>query len=221
MTREEAVQRAVDNFKQGYACSQAVVLAFASEVGLDETVAKRISGTFGGGMGRLRQKCGALTGSFMILGMAKGYDRPDDMDGKMNVYKKVRELNRRVEEKFGTTMAQSMNELFDVVIAKSFEAINSKLDSVNGNMTTLMRCLLVMQENTPEARLAVTKYLSELDAANSEQAEQVRALIEAEMKKYADDKKAKEDAIEQAKAANQKWKEEAEAKEDDGGFGSL
>ncbi|MBO7368480.1 MAG: C_GCAxxG_C_C family protein [Paludibacteraceae bacterium] len=108
MTREEAVQRAVDNFKQGYACSQAVVLAFASEVGLDETVAKRISGTFGGGMGRLRQKCGALTGSFMILGMAKGYDRPDDMDGKMNVYKKVRELNRRVEEKFGTTQCNEL-----------------------------------------------------------------------------------------------------------------
>lgn len=108
MTREEAVQRAVDNFKQGYACSQAVVLAFAGEVGLDETVAKRISGTFGGGMGRLRQKCGALTGSFMILGMAKGYDRPDDMDGKMNVYKKVRELNRRVEDTFGTTQCNEL-----------------------------------------------------------------------------------------------------------------
>lgn len=59
-------------------------------------------------MGRLRQKCGALTGSFMILGMAKGYDRPDDMDGKMNVYKKVRELNRRVEEKFGTTQCNEL-----------------------------------------------------------------------------------------------------------------
>lgn len=108
MTREEAVQRAVDNFRQGYACSQAVVLAFADTVGLDEQTAKRISGTFGGGMGRLRQKCGALTGSFMILGMAKGYDRPDDMEGKLAVYKKVRELNRRVEDKFGTTQCNEL-----------------------------------------------------------------------------------------------------------------
>ncbi len=108
MTREEAVQRAVDNFKQGYACSQAVVLAFADTVGLDEKTAKRISGTFGGGMGRLRQKCGALTGSFMILGMAQGYDRPDDMEGKLAVYKKVRELNRRVEDEFGTSQCNEL-----------------------------------------------------------------------------------------------------------------
>jgi len=108
MTRQETVDLAVEYFKQGYACSQSVVLAFAERVKLDPTLAKRISGTFGGGMGRLRQKCGALTGAFMILGIAQGYDRPDDMEGKMEVYRKVRELNKRVEDEFGTTQCNEL-----------------------------------------------------------------------------------------------------------------
>lgn len=108
MSREEKVALAVDYFKQGYACSQSVLLAFADECKIDPTLAKRISGTFGGGMGRLRQKCGALTGGFMVLGILKGYDRPDDMDGKLDSYKLVRELNRRVEDEFGTTQCNEL-----------------------------------------------------------------------------------------------------------------
>ena len=90
MTRQEAIDKAVKYFEEGYACSQSVLLAFAEELKLDPRVAKLISGTFGGGMGRLRNKCGALTGSFMVLGMAQGYDDPKDMETKMDVYKKVR-----------------------------------------------------------------------------------------------------------------------------------
>ena len=83
-------------------------MAFAERVKLDPTVAKRISGTFGGGMGRLRQKCGAVTGAFMILGLAKGYDRPDDMEGKLSVYSKVRELNRQIEDIYGTSQCNEL-----------------------------------------------------------------------------------------------------------------
>lgn len=108
MTRQETIDKAVAYFTEGYACSQSVVLAFAEQVNLDPTIAKRISSTFGGGMGRLRQKCGALTGAFMILGLKEGYDSPSDMDGKLCVYKKVRELDKQVEKEFGTT---NCNEL--------------------------------------------------------------------------------------------------------------
>lgn len=108
MTKEEAIERANSFFKEGYCCSQSVLLAFAPEYGLDELQAKLISSTFGGGMGRLRQKCGALTGAFMVLGLAEGYDSPKDMDGKMAVYKRVRDLNKRVEEKFGTTQCNEL-----------------------------------------------------------------------------------------------------------------
>jgi C_GCAxxG_C_C family probable redox protein len=103
MTKQESIDKALAFFDEGYACSQSVVLTFAGPLGLDEKTAKLISSTFGGGMGRLRQKCGAVTGSFMILGLAYGNTVPKDMDTKLAAYKKVRELNQQVEEIHGTS----------------------------------------------------------------------------------------------------------------------
>lgn len=103
MQKQEVIDKALAFFDEGYACSQSIVLAFAPQFNLDENTAKLISSTFGGGMGRLRQKCGAVTGSFMILGLKYGNTNPKDMDTKLLSYKKVRELNQRVEEIFGTS----------------------------------------------------------------------------------------------------------------------
>ncbi len=97
------IDKALDLFNQGYACSQAVLMAFASDFAIDETTAKRIASTFGGGMGRLREKCGALTGGFMVLGLAYGNTIPTDMDTKLSAYRKVRELNTALLEKHATT----------------------------------------------------------------------------------------------------------------------
>jgi C_GCAxxG_C_C family probable redox protein len=103
MTKEESIAKAQSLFDEGYACSQSILLTFANQFNLDENTAKLISSTFGGGMGRLRQKCGALTGSFMVLGLAYGNTDPKDMDSKLASYKKVRELNKTAENIFGTT----------------------------------------------------------------------------------------------------------------------
>jgi C_GCAxxG_C_C family probable redox protein len=103
MTKEEAIEKALSYFNEGYACAQSVLLTFAGEYNLDDETAKRISSTFGGGMGRLRQKCGALTSGFMVLGLACGNTRPDDMDTKLDAYKKVRSLNRSFKNIYGTT----------------------------------------------------------------------------------------------------------------------
>jgi len=64
---------------------------------VDEERAKLISSTFGGGMGRLRQKCGAVTGGFMVLGLADGYANPSDRNTKLTC-KKVRQLNQKIED---------------------------------------------------------------------------------------------------------------------------
>ena len=96
VSKEEVISRAVKLFDEGYACSQSILLSFAPFFDLDERTAKLISSTFGGGMGRLRQTCGAVTGGFMVLGLAFGNENPKDMDTKLNGYKKVRELNKRV-----------------------------------------------------------------------------------------------------------------------------
>lgn len=103
MTRQNIIDKSLSLFDEGYACSQSVLLAFANHFNLDDTTAKLISSTFGGGMGRLRQKCGAVTGGFMVLGLAFGNTDPLDMETKMFAYKKVRELNSLVELKHGTS----------------------------------------------------------------------------------------------------------------------
>jgi len=98
MNKQETINKALTLFDEGYACSQAILLAFAERYNLDENTAKLISSTFGGGMGRLRQKCGAVTGGFMVLGLAYGNNDPKDMETKLAAYKKVRELNVMVED---------------------------------------------------------------------------------------------------------------------------
>ena len=83
-TKESFIAEAQNRFDEGYACSQSVLLAFADHFKLDKTTAKRISATFGGGMGRLRETCGAVTGGFMVMGLAFGNEEPKDMETKLN-----------------------------------------------------------------------------------------------------------------------------------------
>ena len=104
MTKQEAIDKALLYFDEGYACSQSMLLAFSEEFELDENTAKLISSTFGGGMGRLREKCGAITGGFMVLGLKYGNLDPKDMDTKLEAYRKVRELNKKAEGVYGTTV---------------------------------------------------------------------------------------------------------------------
>lgn len=103
MTKQEAINKAQTLFDEGYACSQSVLLTFASQFELDEKTAKLIASTFGGGMGRLREKCGAVTGGFMVLGLKYGNEDPKDMETKLTAYRKVRSLNHQIEEIHGTT----------------------------------------------------------------------------------------------------------------------
>jgi len=103
MTKQEAMAKAQAFFDEGYACSQSVLLTFASQFDLDEKTAKLIASTFGGGMGRLRQKCGAVTGGFMVLGLKFGNEMPKDIETKLTAYQKVRDLNHLIEEIHGTS----------------------------------------------------------------------------------------------------------------------
>ena len=89
---EERVSRAVENFMQGYGCCQSVVSAFADIYGLDETMAKRIAAGFGGGVGRLRMMCGAVSGIVMLVGLDCGQTEGSDRAGKSACYKVVQEL---------------------------------------------------------------------------------------------------------------------------------
>ena len=98
MSREE---RAKEYFLQGYACSQAVALAFADLTGLDEATLEKLTLPFGGGMGRLRLTCGALSGMAAIVGLlfAKEENTPEN---KKNVYAIVQKLCGEFQEQTGS-----------------------------------------------------------------------------------------------------------------------
>lgn len=102
-SKEEITNKALGFFSEGYACSQAVSLAFADIYNIDKKTILLASSTFGGGMGRLREKCGSLTGAFMILGHAFGTDDPKDLDKKLFSYKQVRLLDSKIYDIYGTT----------------------------------------------------------------------------------------------------------------------
>lgn len=108
MNKQETIEKVLKLFEEGYACSQSVLLPFGKRFGLDEVMAKRVSSTFGGGMGRLREKCGALAGAFMVLGLAYGNTDPRDMKTKLAVYAKVRDLNAAFENIHGTSQCRAL-----------------------------------------------------------------------------------------------------------------
>lgn len=91
-------QRAMELFKQGYNCSQSVVAAFSEELGLDTETALKLSSSFGGGMGRLREVCGAVSGMFMVAGLKYGYTDPKDKEAKAAHYQLIQELAARFRE---------------------------------------------------------------------------------------------------------------------------
>ena len=99
---EQRVERAVENFMAGYVCCQSVVAAFADLYGLDDVLAKKIAAGFGGGVGRLRMMCGAVSGIVMLVGLDCGQTEGSDREGKSACYKVVQELLAKSKEENGS-----------------------------------------------------------------------------------------------------------------------
>ena len=99
---EGRVGRAVENFMAGYGCCQSVVAAFADLYGLDDTLAKKVAAGFGGGVGRLRMMCGAVSGIVMLIGLDCGQTEGGDREGKSACYKVVQELLAQSKQENGS-----------------------------------------------------------------------------------------------------------------------
>lgn len=98
---------AKEYFLKGYNCSQAVVLSFKDKLNLDESTLLKISSPFGGGMGRLREVCGTVSGMFMVLGLLYGYDEADQ-DAKKKLYERVQELAKQFELDNGSIVCREL-----------------------------------------------------------------------------------------------------------------
>ena len=95
-------------FTQGYNCAQAVVLAFADEMAFDETTLARLSSSFGGGIGRMREVCGAVSGMAIIMGLLKGYDDPADGQAKAAHYARIQDAAKRFEAENGSIVCREL-----------------------------------------------------------------------------------------------------------------
>lgn len=105
MTRKE---KAMQKFLDGYNCSQCMILAFEDIIDTDINQALKIASPFGGGMGRLREVCGSVSGMFMVLGYILGYNEPDDYEGKKQLYAHIQELARRYEDANGSIICREL-----------------------------------------------------------------------------------------------------------------
>ena len=97
----DRIEKAVGLFKSGYNCSQSVVAAFADMYGFTEEQALRMSASFGGGIGRMRQTCGAACGMFLLAGLEKGAVDGKDREGKAANYALVQELAEEFKRRNG------------------------------------------------------------------------------------------------------------------------
>lgn len=96
---EDRIQQAVEYFMQGYGCAQSVVAAFADLYGFTDIQAKRIAAGFGGGVGRMRMMCGAVSGLVILVGMDCGQTDGADREGKTVCYKVVQRLLAKFKER--------------------------------------------------------------------------------------------------------------------------
>ena len=104
-------EKAVNNFKSGYNCAQSVFLAFAEDFGFDKETALKLSSSFGGGMGRLREVCGAISSMFAIAGLKKGYTSPNDDETKAKHYELIQSLAEKFKSKYSTIICRELLEL--------------------------------------------------------------------------------------------------------------
>lgn len=99
---------AAELFLKGYNCAQAVAVAFCDVTGLDASFTARMASSFGGGMGRMREVCGAVSGMLMVAGLLYGYDTPGDDVSKKAHYTLVQTLSGKFREEVGSIVCREI-----------------------------------------------------------------------------------------------------------------
>ena len=102
------VERAVDLFVEGYNCAQAVAAAFGDLTGLDEKTAAKMASCFGGGMGRMREVCGAVSGMLLVAGVLYGYDDPKATKEKRELYAQVQAMAGQFRQELGSIVCRDL-----------------------------------------------------------------------------------------------------------------
>ncbi len=104
----ERTEKAVALFKAGCSCTQSVVVAFCDAFDLDEKTAMRLSCGLGGGVGRLREVCGAVSGMAILAGLKYGNERPDDTEAKKKTYEVVQAMANEFRQQNGSIVCRQL-----------------------------------------------------------------------------------------------------------------
>lgn len=119
MTRGD---KAYENFLKGYNCAQAVAVTYCDVLGLDEETAARLASGFGGGMGRMREVCGAFSGAVMVMSAVYGYSDPKNGAEKTELYENIRALADSFRAETGSIICKELLGLKEMEKSPSPEA---------------------------------------------------------------------------------------------------
>ena len=101
--------QAAELFVNGHNCAQAVAVAFCDVTGMEPSLAAKMASSFGGGMGRMREVCGAVSGMLLVAGLLYGYDDPGEKDANKKAhYQLVQELAGKFREEIGSIVCREI-----------------------------------------------------------------------------------------------------------------
>ena len=102
------IEKAVSSFRGDFNCAQSILSSYATQYGLDRDIALRLAAGFGGGMGRLQNTCGAVSGAFMVIGLRYGMGKNGDTEAREKIYQVIREFSNRFQEIHGSIICKEL-----------------------------------------------------------------------------------------------------------------
>ena len=123
---EARAEQAVNNFKSGYNCAQAVYMAYADLFGMEPKTAAVIAAPMGAGIGRMREVCGTVSGAALVAGLAFPCDNPHDLDSKTRCYALVQQVAERFRQENGSIICR---ELLGIAPIKESPVPSPRTDS--------------------------------------------------------------------------------------------
>ncbi|MDE7403798.1 MAG: C-GCAxxG-C-C family protein [Lachnospiraceae bacterium] len=102
------VEQATATFEEGYTCAQSVFSTYADLFGMDKETALKLSSPMGGGIGRMREVCGAVSAMALLAGLKEGNTDPTNEEGKEKIYLLTRQMAEKFREQFGTIVCREL-----------------------------------------------------------------------------------------------------------------
>ncbi len=109
-----SAEKAVSAFQAGYNCAQSTFMAFIDDLGIEKRQAMKLASGFGGGMGRMQEVCGAVSGGILALGATFGHGEPSESEAQKKTYTLVQELMKRFKAQHASCLCRDLVQGIDL-----------------------------------------------------------------------------------------------------------